>query len=82
MLETVKLALRIKSDAFNNELLALINAAKDDLLRSGVEELNTDLYNLAVITFCRANFGDNEKSKQLLELYDKQKSMMIITGED
>ena len=59
MIEKVKLALRIKTDAFDSEIQDLIDAALDDLGLAGVVSADdTDpLIIRAVITYCKANFG-------------------------
>lgn len=54
MLDKVKLALRKKSDAFNEEIQSLINAAMLDLGIAGVEtDLIDAVIERAVITYCK-----------------------------
>lgn len=67
LLTKVKTALRIKTEAFDeNELIPLISAAKTELSLAGVKKIDdTDpLVERAVILYCKANFGyesDSEK---------------------
>ena len=78
MLEKVKTALRIKTDAYNDELTDLIEAAKLDLGVAGVEvpaELDV-LLSKAVITYCKMSFGIPEDYDRLKRSYDEQKAQM------
>lgn len=84
MLEKVKTALRITTDAYNGELLALIEAARLDLNIAGVEKCVPDaLVERAVITYCRLHFGDlaDGAYDRLKASYDEQKAQMsMATG--
>jgi hypothetical protein len=83
LLDAVKIALRITTDAFDSELTGLIEAAKLDLGIAGVElhfELD-DICRLAVITFCRLHFGQPDDYDRLKKSYDEQKAqLMTATG--
>ncbi len=61
MLQDVKDALRVNGEDLNNEILDLIEAAKADLILSGVNKakvVDTDpLIKRAIIIYCKANFG-------------------------
>lgn len=78
MLERVKLALRITSSAFDDEIYDLIEAAEADLGIAGVTTLkeNDPLIIRAVITYCRANFGDPDQYDRLKKSYDEQKAQL------
>lgn len=82
MLELVKMALRVTTNAFDTELQALIDAAYLDLARGGViaEVLTTSgsdaLVNRAVITYCKMNFGLPEDYDRLKKSYDEQKAQL------
>lgn len=83
MLEKVKLALRITTNAFNSELTDLINAAYLDLGIAGVinTENETPLIIRAVITYCRCNFGQPDEYDRLKASYDEQKAQLsMATG--
>lgn len=78
MLEKVKLALRIKTDAYDDELTDLIDAAKLDLGVAGVvlpEEIDA-LVGKAVITYCKMSFGLPEDYDRLKRSYDEQKAQL------
>ena len=87
MLEKVKLALRITTDAFDDELLDLIEAAKIDLGIAGVDvPVTTDqaadvIVNKAIITYCKLNFGEPDQYDRLKASYDEQKAQLsMATG--
>lgn len=85
MLEKVKLALRITTDEFNDELNDLISAALLDLGIAGLT--NTDqtdaLIIRAVTTFCKMNFGNPSEVNydKWKTSYDEQKAQLsMATG--
>lgn len=84
MLEKVKLALRITTDAYDSEINGLIQAAQLDLGVAGVEFCVPDaLVERAIITYCRVHFGDlaDGEYSRLKASYDEQKAQMsIATG--
>lgn len=80
MLNKVKLALRVTTDAFDTEITGLINAAIADLGIVGVETLITTedaLLTRAIITYCRVHFGEPEDYDRLKKSYDEQKAQLI-----
>lgn len=83
MLELVKLALRISTDAFDTELNMLIAAAQTDLGIAGVTlpaELDP-ICQRAVITYCKMNFGEPDEYDRLKASYDEQKAQLsMATG--
>lgn len=83
MLELVKLALRITTDAFDAELNMLIAAAQTDLGIAGVTlpaELDP-ICQRAVITYCKMNFGEPDEYDRLKASYDEQKAQLsMATG--
>ena len=83
MFEKVKLALRITTAAFDSEIEDLISAALAELGIAGVITLEeTDpLIIRAVITYCKANFGQPEEYDRLKAAYDEQKAQLqMATG--
>jgi len=86
MLEKVKLALRIVTDAFDTELNELIDAAKIDLGIAGVElpETLDAICERAIITYCKVNFGEQDRTEmydRLKASYDEQKAQLsMATG--
>nr|DAG67476.1 MAG TPA: head to tail adaptor [Caudoviricetes sp.] len=83
-LEKVKLALRITASVFDVELNGLIQAAIADLMLAGVRaDIKPDdpLIERAVITYCKANFGEADQYDRLKASYDEQKAqLMSATG--
>ena len=83
LLQLVKLALRITTDDFDNELSSLINAAQVDLGIAGVvlPSALDDIVKLAIITFCKMNFGSPDEYARLKASYDEQKAQLsMATG--
>lgn len=83
MLDAVKLALRIVTDAFDDELTDLIAAALLDLRLAGVSNTDTTdaLVKRAVITYVKMNFGQPDEYDRLKKSYDEQKAQMgMATG--
>lgn len=82
MLEKVKIALRISTNAFNSELTDLISAALLDLGIAGVivpENIDA-LVTRAVITFCKMSFGLPEDYDRLKASYDEQKAQLMTAS--
>lgn len=82
MLEKVKTALRISTDAFDEELELLIQSALLDLGIAGViNDVLTDepdaIITQAVITYCKMNFGLPEDYDRLKRSYDEQKAQLV-----
>ena len=91
MLEATKTALRIKTDAYDDEIMDLIRAGMRDLQIAGVvvgedpescaEDVNLiscdSLVRRAVITYVRMNFGSPEDYERLRESYDTQKVQLM-----
>ena len=83
-LEKVKLALRITASVFDVELNGLIQSAIADLMLAGVRadiKPEDPLIERAVITYCKANFGEADQYDRLKASYDEQKAqLMSATG--
>lgn len=83
MLSKVKLALRITTNAYDDELNGLIDAAKLDLGIAGViipAELDA-IVSLAIITYCKCHFGEPDEYDRLKASYDEQKAQLsMCTG--
>ncbi len=80
MLDLVKVALRVTSEAFDSELNMLIEAAKLDLGIAGVELPSTldNICNMAIVTYCKLNFGEPDNYDKLKESYDEQKAQLSM----
>lgn len=83
LLTLLKMALRITTDAFDDELNLLIYAAQADLGIAGVvlpEELD-EICKRAIITYCKANFGEPDEYDRIKASYDEQKAQLsMATG--
>lgn len=78
MLDKVKMALRISTDAFDQELTDLIAGAQQDLGIAGViiPETMNEIVTRAIITYCKLSFGLPEDYDRLKRSYDEQKAQL------
>lgn len=81
MLDLIKKALRITTDAFDDELQHLVDSALTDIGFGGAmsEVLTEDgdpIVKQAVITYCKMNFGLPEDYDRLKRSYDEQKAQL------
>ena len=78
-LDKVKMALRITTTAYDDELVDLIAAAKLDLGIAGVALPDTldEICDRAIITYCKVNFGIPEDADRLKRAYDEQKAQLV-----
>lgn len=75
----VKMALRISTTAYDDELTDLMEAAQQDLGVAGVvipEELDA-LVTRAIITYCKVHFGLPDDADRLKRSYDEQKAQLV-----
>ena len=75
----VKMALRISTTAYDDELTDLMAAAQQDLGVAGViipEELDA-LVTWAIITYCKVHFGLPDDADRLKRSYDEQKAQLV-----
>lgn len=84
IVEKVKLALRIRSNAYDIDIYDLIESAKLDLSISGVKKIDEEdpLIQQAIKTYCKANFGlDNKDSEKYQKSYDMLKQHLSLCGD-
>lgn len=84
MLSIVKLAMRLTTTAYDDELQRLIAAACSDLgivdVIASADEKDPILQQ-AIVTYCRLHFGTPEDYEHLKASYDEQKAqLMTATG--
>lgn len=83
MIERVKLALRLSTDAYDVDVQGLIDAAYADLGIAGINNasMGDPIIDRAVITYCRLNFGSPDDYEKLKASYDEQKAQLqMATG--
>jgi hypothetical protein len=83
MLDKVKLALRITTNAFDDELNDLISAAQLDLGIAGVvipDEIDA-IVSRAVITYCKLHFGEPDEYDRIKASYDEQKAQLSMCAD-
>ena len=89
LLDDVKVACRVASNAFDTELNDLISSALLDL---GITDIQasplasddpTPLIKQAIITYCKMNFGfqSNDYYARLKASYDEQKAQLLMSSE-
>lgn len=79
LLNDVKMALRVTTTAYDNELTDLIESAKIDLGIAGVLLPEDDaVVNTAIKTYCKLNFGTPNPAnwEYLKKSYDEQKAQL------
>lgn len=78
-LDKVKMALRINTEAFDDEIVDLMAAAEQDLGIAGVILPSTldEICTRAIITYCKVNFGLPEDADRLKRSYDEQKAQLV-----
>lgn len=85
LLDDVKMALRVTTKAYDDELNDLIESAKLDLGIAGVEipDPMPAVVSTAVKTYCKLNFGTPNPSnyEYLKKSYDEQKAQMGMSSE-
>lgn len=76
----VRTALRVTTIAFDHEIEGLMLAAIEDLRVAGVVVESIDdnpLVVRAIITYCKANFGQPDEYDRLKASYDEQKAQLV-----
>ena len=77
MLDDVKLAMRITTEAYDSEIQDLIEASMLDLGIAGVETATPDkVVSTAIKTYCKMNFGNPSNYDNLKKSYDEQKAQL------
>lgn len=78
MLTAVKLAIPIKTNAYDPDLLDLIAAARADLNSVGVKLPDEDpLMRRAIVTYAKMKFGTPPDYDRLKMSYDEQKAQLM-----
>lgn len=79
ILDKVRMALRISTTSFDDELTDLIKAAQTDLGIAGVVLPDTldEICTRAIITYCKMSFGIPEDYDRLKMSYDEQKAQLV-----
>lgn len=81
LIDTCKTALRVTTDAYNDELNGYIEAAMHDLKIAGVCFSAPDkLVEKAIITYVRMSFGSPANYDKLKAAYDEQKAQLMVAS--
>ena len=84
ILDDCRSALRITSTSFDNEISDLIDAAKQDMIESGVDsttaaDYTNALVQRATVTYVKANFGwNNPDADRLAASYQMQLQKLAL----
>jgi uncharacterized phage protein (predicted DNA packaging) len=90
MLADVKLALRVTTNMFDGEIQDLIDAARLELVQSGISSEKAEdetegidpLIKRAITIYCKANFGfDNPDAERLQQSYEMIKQHLSLAGD-
>lgn len=78
MLAGAKMALRIKTNAFDSQIMGLLAAALADLGIAGVEipDESSPIVEQACCTYVRIHFGQPDDFERLKRSYDEQKAQL------
>ena len=79
LMAKAKLALRITTNAFDDQVEDLITSAQADLGIAGVIVPNEfdALVSQAIVTYCRMHFGQPDDYDRLKRSYDEQKAQLV-----
>ena len=79
LMAKAKLALRITTNAFDDQVEDLIASAQADLGIAGVIVPNEfdALVSQAIVTYCRMHFGQPDDYDRLKRSYDEQKAQLV-----
>ena len=79
LINKAKLAMRITTNAFDDQISDLIEAAYLDMGVAGVEvpEVSNSLVSQAAITYVRMHFGQPDEYDRLKKSYDEQKAQLV-----
>lgn len=83
LIEQARMAARVKTNAFDKQIGALLSAAMLDMGVAGVEipERYDALVSQAAITYFLMNFGQPDEYDRLKKSYDEQKAQLsMATG--
>lgn len=83
LLDDVKTALRLKTTAYDTEIVPMIEACKADLRLAGVNVVSEadPLIQRAAIIYAKANFGSNPDSEKYQKSYEMLKASLALAGD-
>jgi hypothetical protein len=83
LIDDAKIALRLKTSAYDTEIAPMIDACKHDLKLAGVNvvEEADPLIQRAVILYVKANFGSNPDSEKYQKSYEMLKCSLAVAGD-
>lgn len=81
VLPLVRLSLRIKNTAYDDEIQSIIDACENDLMIAGVKRLDQSdpLIKRAHVLYAKANFGFSDNSEKFQKAYDKLRNSLSLS---
>lgn len=82
LVQDLKRAIRVKSDAADGEIRGLVEACVTELRIAGVyvKDLEEPLCRQAATLYCKAHYGYDDKTEQFLEAYKSLRDAMALSG--
>lgn len=78
----IKNRIRVKTTKADEEVTDLIEAAKMDMAKEGIYgDADNPLYFQAMVLYCKAYYGYDEKTEQFQEAYKSLKNSMALSGD-
>lgn len=84
LIDDIKVALRVKSAAFDSaEIMPIIDACKIDLRLAGVNIIDEidPLTQRAIVLYAKANFGFGADSEKYAKAYEMLKNSLALAGD-
>lgn len=83
LVQDLKKAVRVKSDAADGEIRGLVEACVTELRIAGVyaRDLEEPLCRQAVKLYCKAHYGYDDKTERFLEAYRSLRDSMALSGD-
>lgn len=83
VIDDVKLSLRLKSTAYDGEIITIINACKTDLSLAGVDYIfdYDPMVKRAIILYSKANFGADANADRYMRAYESLKNSLALSGD-
>ena len=82
IIEKLKKRIRVRADTSEEEIRDLDRACRKDLEIHGVYGNEDDpLYYQAIVLYCKAHYGYDEKTERFLEAYESLRDSMELSGD-
>lgn len=79
--ESIKKRLRVTSAVADEEIEDLIKSCREEMKIKGIYGPEDALYQQAIVLYCKAHYGYDEKTERFLEAYQSLTDAMALSGE-